>query len=338
MELKQKQKLHRQLKKLTLLNSKNMKKIQYLEIFKKSLAVSWKHRILWWFGFFIFLSSLFGNFNYQNNEKQNASNLSSKLLSFFQLHPFLSLGILISLLLLMLALFALSIVSRASIIKTVANLELYSKQNFSFLFKEGMAHLAKLFQFEMLFFFSLLSLLIILATPIVFLFSLNSIAFGIIATLIAIAIFIPIIFFAFFCHQYTYLYRVLGNVKILQAIEASYFLFRKNLKEGFLTSIFLLLASIAFFAGLMLTGFLFALILVIVGVVPYFIFGKTVLLVLGIFGICAFLIFFTIAFSFFEVFKQAVWVLFFQEITNPKIPERIEEVEAIEQVQANALG
>lgn len=316
-----------------------MKHIQYLEIFKKAGQITWKHKLFWWFGFFIFLGS-FGGFAPEKNSSESANELRNELAVFFQNHTVLVIALILLLLAVALLLFLLRIISKAGLIKAVNDLGFYASRPFGFIFREGMKYLGELVLFEIMLALAIAGLLSILMVPIFFLLSLKAHVFAMIITFIAMAILLPILILAYFIHRYFYCYKVLGNTKLIEAAEAAYFLFSANIKASLLMGIFSLALGFLFATSLVLGIILLATALLALGAVPYFLFGKGVAMLLGALAGLMLVMLSLTALSAWEVFKQAAWVLFFQEITRPRTPEKkeLEALEGKEPAKAGALG
>lgn len=313
-----------------------MKNVHYIEIFKKAALLTWKNRVLWWLGFFVLLGSLGINFPSSNNSDVKNSELTNWIIAFSQNHPAITLTLAILLFVLFFFLFLLRIVAKTGIIKSVANMELYAKQPLRILLKASLPYLKSLFMLEISISFGIFILLLILAIPITYLFYLEAYAFGSMVILGALAIFIPTIVLAYFILRFSYIYRVLGNSKLLPSIEAAYFLFKENFKESLLMAFLSLAAGIIFAFFFLLGVALVAFAAVMISIIPYFIFGKIAPLIVAALCLPLFLLLVLLALSFWKAFTQTVWVIFFQEIAAKKITEEIIEAVVDEEKILNA--
>jgi len=292
-----------------------VKKVPYLDIFKEGLLVTWKNKFLWFFGVIIVFASIVPNINNifsQQNGKyflfvaffQKKQQLVSMLGLFFAIAS--------------LVFFFLKTLATISITKSLNNLELYRQLSISAITKDAMLYLLRVLLVDIISGFALLVLFFVIFLPVAYLFSIDAQMFAIAMGVLAIAIFLALIFVVFYLHKYATFYVVLVNKKIKAAFELASNLFLANVKEE--------LSMIpCYFAGMMLFVF--------VAVLAVSFFGLIILffITLGGFdlsGTASFLVGCYVALfasvvvfilSIYVIFLQSIWLLFFKHIATERI-------------------
>ena len=296
-----------------------MKAIIYSEIVKQAFEIAWKNKFLWVFGLLVSLGSGISNINLNMGgiSSENEGQLDGTV-SFIQQNPEIATGILITMIFLIIIFFSLRIIANAGIIKTVSNINVYSQSTVKGIFLEIKKYFWPLVSMELLIGLAVGLIILTMLAPILYLFSLKNYILGATSLAIAVVIIIPLIILACFIRKYASFYIVVGNMKIKMAIEYAYGLFKKNIKESLLmgiAAIFIgIITAILTLAALLLFILLFALL----GFIAYIIFAKIGLVIILIIGIIAGIIFLLLFSSAYAVFIQAVWILFFQEISLEK--------------------
>lgn len=303
-----------------------MSKINYLEILKKSWQTTWKNKYLWWFGFFVALAGWGGAFNYNLSENQGPQKFSEQaLIDFASTHAALIASVAITALLILLLFLVLGVIGRGALIASVEKIITQKESDFRSGFADGKKYFWKILWLGLSVSLLTILTLCVLIAPVVFFFYEKSYVIGFILLLIALAIIIPILFIAAFLRIYGYLYAVLGNLSVGDALENAYELLRQNV----MTSIFvcLIFFAINIIFGLLLVGLILPITLVFlaVGFVLSLIFQKIgAALALALFALMMLPIIMWLK-SLYEVFTQAFFVLFFHEIAKPKVEEKIAE-------------
>jgi hypothetical protein len=298
-------------------------KIDYLSIIKKAFSVTWNNKYLWWFGFFIILGSGFGmNYSFPGN----GSNSFSLPSNFLENKIIILVGIAFVLATLIFVVF-ISIRGRAALIASIGKIIKNQSSNFKNGFKEGENFFWLLLAARIIIGFVIFWIVIVLLMPILFLFSSKAIISGVIVSILAVFIVTAIIILSYFVRLYTDIYIVLGGLKIRDAFEKAYLLFRKNVAPSILMALFFIFLNLIFF--IIILGIILMLLITLgpVGIVLYFIFSKIGAIIIFIIAIIIFVISVVILNSIYNVFSQAVWVLFFNEIGRQKKEETIQEKE-----------
>lgn len=308
-----------------------MKEIQYLKILEQSFLLSWKNKFLWFFGFLVFFGSLVENINFNKNTFFGAGSSPSLFVDFLNQHKdqlFLIASLALAVIIFS---YGLKILSSGALILSLNNPVLYKQSKFWQIFKESYEYFWRLFSIDFFLGFAVLTIFFVLSVPVVILFSLHANAFGVLASIVVGLILIPLLVIVFYLKKFGYIFIVLNNANFRSALEFSYNIFHKHLKES------LVMGLVAIGLGLCL-GVVSAALLILVALiflpfllVSYFFLAKTgMLLLLGL-GLVVSIATLILVSSFFNVFVQAVWLSFFSQISMQKITERtMEEEEKIE--------
>lgn len=307
--------------------------IPYLGIIKKAWSITRHNRYLWWFGFFVLLGSI-GNMNYSFDRSGNSGldKSAPHIQKFLEIHPYwIIIGIIVVLFFL-----SLKILGKGALIKSAYRVTKNQSSSYKSGLKDGKKYFWKLLGLGIIILGYFLAALVILAIPVIFLFTNGNYVIGSFLAVIAVLILIPLVIIFLFLREYGSLYIVLGELKIIPALESSYALFKDNILPSIVMALIFIPLNICLMLLLLLVILPFALIFLVIGLLFYLLLstmGALAMLFLGIFILVSFLIFVR---SVWEVFAQTVWVLFFQEIASPKVKEtakeKVEETEKKEEV------
>lgn len=314
-----------------------MKNIQYLEILKKSLRITWENKKLWFLGFLIFLSSILSGVSSTDWKEMLAlkyEEQASLLTDFVQKNLVLSVSVIFLIIALVIVLFLLRLIATAGIIKTVGNIAVYKQSSLGSIFSEAKKYAGKLFLLELVIGVILGVIASVVVSPVVYLFAVKEMVFFFISLMIAAVIIISLFVIAYFLRRYAYFYIVFGNIKIKMAMELAYRLFKKNFKESLVMGFISVGTSLVIAGALLIPVFLFSIIFLIVGGVAYSLFAKIGGMVIAIIGATGIIIFLIVMFSWYMAFLQTVWTLFFQEISLEKKEEKkaAEKIESVEKI------
>ena len=300
-------------------NSPRKKKIPYIEILKQAGRIVWHNRFLLWFGLLMALGSP-GSFNINtgNNNDFGAPGEAAK--NFFALHWGIVLALVIILFVIGIILFLISLVAKAGLVKSVNLVGQSKKTDFKTGWQSGKKYLGKLFKLAVLFFLAILVVVIVLAIPVIYLAAAKFWFGAILVGMLAIAIFIPLIFIFALTKIYAEFYIVLSDLRLRSAIEAGYNLLLKNIGRSIVFGLLLIAVSIV--AGIVLLPIVgIALVILIpTGVAFYYLSKIAFAVFLGI-AILLFLAAILFVSAIFQTYKTAAWTLFFQEIAKVEKPE-----------------
>ena len=297
------------------------KKIKYLAILKDSWRIIWNNKYLWWFGFFIALGE---GFNFQlwrtdeGNWKEKTETGREEILSFMHSHSEWIMAGLVIAAIIAVILLVLRIISQAAIIKSADDLQKNKKSSFSIGFKKGRKYFWKLLAIDLILGFLTLGMLVVLFLPVAFLFHLKSSIAAVLLMSLAILIFIPLAILISFLKKYAYFYLVLAKSEIKSSIENAYQVFQQNILSSLIMALFLLIVKmIAGFTAIIL---IFPLILIFLpaGLIFYFFFAKTGIIIAAILGMPILILIMLLLGSAVTAFCQIAWFLFFQKIAAVK--------------------
>lgn len=298
-------------------NHPEKKSIPFIEILKQAGRVVWQSRFLLWFGLLMALGSP-GSFNIGNNNEFGSQGEAAK--NFFALHWGIVLALAVILLVIGIILFLISLVAKAGLVKSVDLESRNKKTNFRAGWRSGKKYLGKLLGLSILFFLALSVVIIVLAVPVIYLAAAKFWFGAILVGILAIAIFIPLIFVFVLTKVYAEFYIILSDLHVRSAIEAGYGLLLKNIGSSIIFG--LLLIAVSLIAGFILLPVAGIALVVLApsGIAFYYISKIAFAVFLG----CAILLFLAaILFvsSIFQTYKTAAWTLFFQEIAKVEKPE-----------------
>lgn len=314
------------------INNLPKKQIPFLEILKRAAKIVWENKYLLWFGVLIALGSP-GSFSFGNNENWGDKGEAAK--NFFEAHWQIVIVIMLVLFAIGIALFLISLIGKAGLVRSVNLLTQNKKTSFREGWQAGKNYLWKLFRLFLLFFFATIVIVLVLALPVIFLAIKGSWISALIVGLLAVAIFIPLIFILALTNIFAEFYIVLSGLRVWSAVEAGYNLLLKNIGNSIIFSLLLLIVSMI--AGLVLlpVAGIALLILVPAGILFYYL-NK---IVFGFFLAVAILLFLALVLlvsSIFLTYKITAWTLFFREIAQLKAEEteKVTEGEKQEEIAA----
>ena len=307
-----------------------MSKIKYRDIIHKAAKITWENKKLWWFGFFASLMSV-GSSSSGNGENFPGGKITEeKVADFITNHVTFVIGAGMFLFILFILFLVLRVIGRGALIKSIEKVIKKEAVSFKPGMKEGKKYFWRVLGIGFMSAAFIIFAVIILAAPIVVLFLNKAYVFGVLLTLLAIAILIPLLMLACFIRVYGYLYAVLGDLRIWTSIENAYVLFCKNLGASIIMGMIFVLFSIIL--GLSIIILLAPVLAALIALGAFlFLALKSIGVAIAI-GIGAIIVLAITCFirSVYETFAQTVWILFFYEIAKPQIEEAvIEEISEI---------
>lgn len=296
---------------LLVLKTSIMKKIPFLDIFKKSLKITWKNKFLWICGFLILLDSLFSVFA---NRFENSS---------MNFYPTITLLLFIALSFLL-----LKLLSIASIIKVANNDVVYGQSSLLAIISETKKYVVRLLAQQIIIFLMLIFFVGMLFSPVSYSLVLKNYILVAIFLFIASIISIYLLVVAYLIIKYARMFVVLADVSVRNSLEMAYSLFEKNVKE----SLLMILAAIGVYIFAIIASFVSALATLII-LAPFFLLenffsAKYLLLPTALVAIIAVCLQIIWLLSLMHAYVQTVWVLFFQKITLESKKEEEKLVEA----------
>ncbi|MFA6285030.1 MAG: hypothetical protein WC643_00680 [Parcubacteria group bacterium] len=307
-------------------NTKPTKKqIPYIEILKQAGRIVWQNRFLLWFGLLMALGSP-GSFNVGGNNKDFGKQ-GEAAKSFFENHWQIVFAIAAVLFIVGIILFLISLISKAGLVKSVDLVSQNKSTNFKVGWRSGKKYLGKLFKLFILFFLATFVVMIILAVPIVYLIVAKSWVSAVLVGLLAIAIFVPLMFIFCLTKIFAEFYIVLSDLHVRSAIEAGYSLLLKNIGNSIIFGLLLFVVSLA--AGIVLLPIAGIALVVLfpAGAIFYYL-SKIAFAIFLCLAILLFLAAILFVSAIFQTYKTAAWTLFFREIAKVEKPETEKVVEA----------
>lgn len=280
------------------------------------------------------------NFNLPNgsNFESQPEKISESVRSFINSHWEVVLILAFLTALIILALIYLRFISKAGLIKTLSGIEKKQKGSFNGGFKEGKKYFWKLIFVSLVLVLMAVGIAIVLIVPVVFLFYLEAMTFGIIAAILAIVIFIPLIILSAFLGRYASLYIILSDLGVKDSLENSYQLFRKNIFPSIIMALFFVPIGIVMLIVILALTVCIGLFFLLLWIVLNLIVSGTAGIVAAA-GIIVFVGAVILVSSIGQVFYESIWFLFFKEIASIKKEEMIEDVveekEIVEKILPN---
>jgi hypothetical protein len=293
------------------------KQIPFIEIMKQAAQIIWRNKFLLWFGVLMALGSP-GSFNVGNQSDWSKQSDNAK--NFFESHwPFVLIIIAI-LLVVGITLFLISLIGKAGLIQSVNLIAQDKKTSFRGGWREGKKYLGKLFRLFLLFFFAIMIIVLVLGLPVVFLAASGSWLGAVLVGILAVAIFIPLVFILALTNIFAEFYVILSDLKVWSAVEAGYNLLLKNIANSLIFG--LLLMAVNMVAGLaMLPVFGIALLVLVPSGILFYYMSKIAFGLFLFFAILLFLAAVLAISSIFLAYKTTAWTLFFREIAKADEPE-----------------
>jgi len=317
---------------MTEINKPAKKEIPFIEILKEAARIVWRNKFLLWFGVLMALGSP-GSFNIGNNENWGEKSDAAK--NFLETHWQIVLTVALVLFAIGIILFLISLVGKAGLVRSVNLIVQNKKTTFRAGWREGKKYLWRLFRLFLLFFFATMIIILVLALPVVYLAVTGSWVGAVLVGLLAIAIFIPLIFILALTNIFAEFYIILSDLKVWSAVESGYNLLLKNILNSIVFGLLLMVINLAAMMIFFSVAAIALFILVPAGVLFYYL-NK---IVFGIFLAIAILLFvltILLVSSIFLTYKTTAWTLFFREIAKVENEEaeKVAEKETGKQIAA----
>jgi hypothetical protein len=303
-----------------------MPRINYIEIFKRAWQITWRNRYLWWFGLFLSLGSggMGWNFNLPWYEKKEGGKLHFREEDFFNFlstHAFWIVLVIIIFLTLVIILAVLRIISQAGIIKSFSHIDKNEAASFGAGFREGKKYFWKMLSLGLILGMAMLSIIVVLAVPTIFLFVLNQGFLAIFTIIMAFFILIPLMIIFAFVSKFSFYYLILSNLSIFSSIERGYQLFKKNILPSVIMGLLFIPLGIALGIGIFAVIFAIAVPFTIIGLLAYLLLSKIGAILVVVAGGTVVIAAAVFIQSVYQTFSQTSWYLFFKEISSVKIKE-----------------
>ncbi len=302
--------------------------MNYGDLIRDSIGITWRNRYLWFFGFFVGLGSgggggTGGGGGGGDFEEQSSAEIASVSTVALQQGPFdnplLIVGIVVVALLIFLVFFALYVVSQGGLTESVAAIERGEERRFSSTWRAGVSYFWRVLGQVLLFVGIVLGLLAAVGIPVALLVAgtfaatdatAPRVLVAVVAALVVVALLIVVFIPVAIVRQFARRELVVRGVGVLASVGSSYRLFRQNLGRSLLVWLIqlglMLGAAIALIIAVLIVGFLIALPAIALGVAGY----TTAAIVAGVAaGLLIWLPLFIVAVAILGTFNHSYWTL-----------------------------
>lgn len=300
-----------------------MKTIQYSEILKQALIMTWENKFMWFFGLLVFLGSLVSSINMNFGSITEKSEQIQFLKNLVQAYPAASFATGLIFIALLITFFLLKFIAIAGIIKSTNNIAVYRQSKIKAIFYEVKRYLWALLLLEIMINIAIFAIVMVLFIPVAYLFVLKANIFAISSFIIASLIVMSVAAIAYYLRKYAYFYMILGNIKIRLALEHAYHLLQKNIRGSLIMGLLAIVLGISALATVFVLMMMVVIIISPFGLIAYFVFAKAGAVTILIAGIIIEVIIFIFLLSVYASFSQILWVLFFQEISLEKQEKKL---------------
>mgnify|MGYP006910658831 CR=1 FL=1 len=300
--------------------------MNYLEILKKSMKITWKHKSMWFFGILIAILGSGGSspqlqyiFRGRDFTPQNTGRFAQQIKQPFNfLTPQIIIAILLISFVFVIAGVVLQYVSRGALIGMVNDVETVGGTQIGRGFKHGWSTWLRLFGISIFIWipFAIIFLLVfgILFLPVILAFIKQREVFGFALLFLSSLIFMVCLVIAIalltLTHSFAERFCVLEKRQLFESIIEGYRLFRSNPGSTLLMWLLMLVINMGI---AMVTGVIFILPII-------FGFFPNVSSLLAIVLLLPIVIAFVFAGGIYRTFVFTVWTLFFQELKNVAVP------------------
>lgn len=315
----------------------------FREILKKAWVITWRHKFLWIFGFFVALLSGGGEFEilFKNYESitQYPENLSvlqnlyqtgfvNQILVnfkfFFTNHPIQALAILLIFLAIAVIVIWLVIISQVALIFNIKEIGQQRQAGIGFGYRAGKKFFWNVLILNIVAKVFIYGLLLIMSLPLITFFLVrNNFLGAIIFIFIAFLILLPLNVIISFIIKYAIFYLVIGERKFWQALKEGRRLFLKNwlisLELAAIILIISFLASLALVILIILVIVPFVL-LAILSIILNTVFLFSLVLIIGLLLV---ILITAVAGAIFSTFQYSSWVLLFFKLTEGQAVSKI---------------
>lgn len=295
--------------------------MNFKKVIGKSFKNIWRYKFLWFLGFLVALVSNQGSnsFNYQISSINELNQTYSKISDLFMQN--LPLIILIALLFFIVSvvIFAISIIARTGLIKSVDRIEQEQDTHLRSAFNFGINNFWKFLGLTLLIAVCIFATVIIFVSPallslLLLKFNKLYLSLTILLVVIAIIILIPASILWGIQYELASRYLLLKHLSIKNSFRLGFKLIFTKFKQVGLTWLILLGIGIGFNIVLLLIMILFLLPIIGIGITGYLSAKMTGVLVLVIPLILLVLIILKFLSGIFQAFNSSVWTITFREI------------------------
>lgn len=331
---------------------------EYYKAAKAGFMRVWLNRYLWFWG--IFLPAGIGvnaNYNFNSQDFSRSENVDGYVRDFFaNMRNFISeyaiwiiFGVLLFLVILVLF-WILSAVARSGVVRVIDALQ-NPKEEISHTFKtvwqKGKQRFVSIMMIDVIIGFSMMLILIILATPIVLLVIQGRFGGAVLLGLLAFLIYIPLVLLSVFLRQVGVIVAVLSNTPAIKAIETAYAYVKGNIKETL--KLLLTMVVLGIVQGITTFAAVFPVVVIVIGIALFFVGfsggddftdpGNRIALIIVIaLVVILILAIFLLIKSIFSLWVQDLWLWWTKKVGSVmSADENEDKIEAEETVKEKAL-
>jgi hypothetical protein len=311
--------------------------MNYGDLIRDAIRITWHNRYLWFFGFFVGLGSGGGGGGTGGRggdfEEQNSAEIASVSAAAIQQGPFDNVLLIVALVVLVLVIFlvffALYVVSQGGLTESVAAIERGETRRFSSTWRAGVSYFWRVLGQVLLFVGIVLGLLLAVGIPVALLvwgaFVTDSTALRALAVVVAVLVVIVLLIGIFIplaiVRQFARRELVVRGVGVLGSVGSGYRLFRRTLGTSLLVWLIqlglMLGAGIALILALLVVGFVLFLPTIILAVVG----ASTAAIVAGVVAGLILLPLFVVGVAILGTFNHSYWTLAYLRLadTSPRV-------------------
>jgi hypothetical protein len=299
--------------------------MNYGDLIKDAFRITLRNRYLWFFGFFVGLGSGGGGGgggDFDEQDEQGSAEIAS--VSAVQQGAFdnapLVVGLVLLGLLILLAFFALYVVSQGGLTESVAAIDRGEERRFSSTWRAGARNFWRVLLQILLFLGIVLGLLLAVGIPVALLvagaFATNSIALRavavIFAVLVAVVLVVVVFVFVAIVRQFARRELVVRGARVLGSVGSGYRLFRGNLGRSVLVWLVQLGLMLAAGIALVIVGLLLFLPTILLAVAQY----TTAAIAAGVVAGLILLPLLVVALAILGTFNHSYWTLAYLRLTS----------------------
>jgi hypothetical protein len=305
--------------------------MNYGDLIRDAIRITWHNRYLWFFGFFVGLGSGGGGGSGGTGgdfDERNSAEIASVSAFALQQGPFDNVLLIVALavlaLLIFLVFFVLYVISQGGLTESVAAIDGGERRGFSSTWRAGTSYFVRVLGQVLLFLGIAIGLLLAGGIPIALLvagaFATDSIGFRVLAVVVAalaaIALLIIVFILLAIVRQFARRELVVRGVGVLGSVGSGYRLFRSNMGTSVLVWLIqlglMLGAGIALIIAALIVGFILFLPTIILAVAEY----TTAAIAAGVVAGVILLPILIVAIAILGTFNHSYWTLAYLRLTN----------------------
>ena len=310
--------------------------MNYGDLIKDALWISWRNKYLWFFGFIVAGGYSYnfnlpsGNFDFKDFKSNDSSGAISSLAAWMGGNgsfPFVLIALIILVTLVLVIVFiALSVISRGALAESVAALKRGETRRFGTAWRAGTSNAWRVLGQAILFFLIGLGLLLVVSLVVVLPFLLvfvltqslgTRIAAGVLLGLLGVVLLILVFLPLYIVGQLALRKLVVDGERIGGSIGSGYALFRANLGKSLLTWLVFLGVSLGVGIAALIVFFILGIVLIGPSIALFIGNYTTAGIAAGIVGGLIFLVPFLVISGALGTFGHAYWTLAYLQLTTP---------------------